>query len=164
MCIKQNHRPPSLRLFGLLILVVACGLNVSCGSSKIGLEMTLNAKEINPNDKGTPSPVQVRIYTLKSRARFDQATFRELWGQEYDYLGNDILEREQQTLFPFSSKSMEMALDPEQKENFLGVVAGYRKPQEGVWRRVIPIEEPWFGGLEYILEFDKYDIAEPIED
>lgn len=150
------------------MLVAVCGLLVSCGSSKMNMELMLEGtNQLNQSDMGQPVPVTVRIYTLKDRTRFDQATFQELWKKDFEFLGKDLLDRKEITLSPSTNKRIEVTVDPENHENFLGVMVLFRKYQEGIWRRVIPIEEPgWFsfGDPEFMFNVDRQDIAEPVED
>ena len=136
----------------------------ACGSTKQEVEFTLHStNRLNPSDSGQPVPVVVRIYTLRDRGRFDSATFQELWKQDYDYLGDDLLDRKEITLKPDSREPLEFTLDKEKEENFLGVMALFRKYQTGTWRTVIPIEEPGFfsfGDPEIYIKVDQYNLRE----
>ncbi len=151
-----------------MILVATCGLLASCGSSQFNMEVMLEGtNQLNQSDMGQPVPVTVRIYTLKDRTRFDQATFQELWKKDYEFLGNDLLDRKEITLHPSTSEPLELSVDPEKNENFLGIMVLFRKYQDGVWRRVIPIKKPGLfsmGDPEFLLKVDQKDLAEPKTD
>ena len=151
-----------------MILIAMCGFLISCGSSKMNMELMLEStNRLNQSDMGQPVPVTVRIYTLKDRTRFEQATFQELWKKDYEFLGKDLLDRKEITLSPSTIQPIELTVDPENNENFLGIIVKFRKYQEGIWRRVIPVEEPGLfsiGDPEFMLKVDKQDIAEPVED
>ena len=148
--------------------MAVCGLLVSCGSSKMNMGLMLEGtNQLNQSDMGQPVPVTVRIYTLKDRTRFEQATFQELWKKDYEFLGKDLLDRKEITLSPSTSKLIELTVDPEDNEKFIGIMVLFRKYQDGTWRRVIPIKEPGlfsFGDPEFIFNVDRQDIAEPVED
>jgi type VI secretion system protein VasD len=152
----------------MIVLMAVCGLLVSCGSSKMNMGLMLEGtNQLNQSDMGQPVPVTVRIYTLKDRIRFEQATFQELWKKDYEFLGKDLLDRKEITLSPSTSKLIELTVDPEDNEKFIGIMVLFRKYQDGTWRRVIPIEEPGlfsFGDPEFIFNVDRQDIAEPVED
>jgi len=155
----------------VMILIGMCGFLISCGSSestKMNMELMLEStNRLNQSDLGQPVPVTVRIYTLKDRTRFEQATFQELWKKDYEFLGKDLLDRKEITLRPSTNDPIELTVDPEKDEKFLGIIVKFRKYQDGIWRRVIPIEEPGFfsiGDPEFIIKIDQKDIAEPVED
>jgi len=129
--------------------------------------MLESTNRLNQSDVGQPVPVTVRIYTLKDRTRFEQATFQELWKKDYEFLGTDLLDRKDITLRPSTNEPIELTVDPGKNENYLGIMVLFRKYQDGIWRRVIPIEEPGFfsfGDPEFILNIDQHDLAEPVED
>lgn len=129
--------------------------------------MLESTNRLNQSDRGQPVPVTVRMYTLKDRTRFEQGTFQELWKNDYEFLGNDLLNRKEITLRPSTHELFEFTVDPENDDKFIGVIVKFRKYQEGIWRRVIPIEEAGFfsfGDPEFILKIDQRDIAEPVED
>ena len=134
----------------------------ACGTSKQELEFTLDStNRLNPSDTGQPVPVVIRIYTLRDSSRFERATFEELWKKDYEYLGEDLLDRKEITLKPKSKQVLEMTVDKEKEENYFGVMALFRKYQAGQWRAVIPIEEPGiFGDSEVYLQIDHYDVKE----
>ncbi len=165
MSINKIYPFQNNTMWRMMVLVGLCGWLTSCGSSKMNMEVRLEStNRLNQSDMGQPVPVTVRIYTLKDRTRFEQATFQELWKKDYEYLGKDLLDRKEITLRPSTSEPIAFVVDPEKNENFLGIMVLFRKYQEGIWRRVILIEEPFFGDPEYRIKIDQQDIAEPVED
>ena len=89
MCTNKKPHLQNNATCRFMVLVGLCGLLVACGSSKMNMELMLEAtNRLNQSDMGQPVPVTVRIYTLKDRTRFDQATFQELWKKDYEFLGN----------------------------------------------------------------------------
>lgn len=55
---------------------------------KVSVTLRLKAlPNLNPNDRGEPTPVDVRIYQLKDRPTFTEAAFEELWTKDKDVLG-----------------------------------------------------------------------------
>jgi len=165
---NKKHRLPSRKKWPWIILGVVWALLSSCGSSKMNMEVMLEStNRLNQSDMGQPVPVTVRIYTLKDRTRFEQATFHELWKNDYEFLGQDLLNRKEITLRPSTKEPIVLNVDPENHEKFIGVMVLFRKYQDGIWRRVIPIQEPGmfsFGDPEFILKVDQQDIAEPVKD
>src|SRR5712692_1725217 len=56
--------------------------------------------KLNSDDNGIPHSVEVRIYQLKSKDRFERATWDELWNQEKNTLAEEVVERQEKTLYP----------------------------------------------------------------
>ncbi len=158
---RPNHRSTWIPFFGLCLLFF---MLTSCGTSKQELKFTLHStNRLNPSDSGQPVPVVLRIYTLRDRGRFERATFLELWKRDYEYLGDDLLHRKELTLKPKSKQVLEIKVDKENEENFLGVMGLFRKYQTGTWRTVIPIENPSsfsFGNREFYIQVDQYSLRE----
>lgn len=168
MYTNKKYRLLRSKQWQILILGAVCGLLTSCGSSKMNMEVMLEStNRLNQSDMGQPVPVTVRIYTLKDRTRFEQATFHELWKKDYEFLGQDLLDRKEITLRPSTTEPIVLSVDPENNEKFVGIMVLFRKYKDGIWRRVIPIQEPGmfsFGDPEFILKVDQQDIAEPVKD
>jgi len=125
------------------------------------------SNRLNLSKMGQPVPVTVRIYTLQDRRRFEQATFQELWKNDYEFLGKDLLHRKELTLRPSSTEPLELLVDPEADEKYLGIMVLFREYKEGTWRRVIPIDKPGMmsiGSPEYILKIGQHDISEAQKD
>lgn len=162
MCMnKPNHRSTWIPFFGLCLIVI---LLTACGTSKQEMEFTLHStNRLNPSDSGQPVPVVIRIYTLRDSGRFERATFLELWKRDYEYLGDDLLDRKEITLKPQSKQLVEIRVDKENEENFFGIMGLFRKYQTGTWRTVIPIEKPGvfsFGDPEFYIQVDQYSLRE----
>lgn len=49
--------------------------------------------DLNPNDRGEPTPVDVRIYPLFTPNAFTQASFEELWVKEDEVLGASMAQK-----------------------------------------------------------------------
>ena len=164
MSTLNNRHPKSWVVCGMLI-----GLLFSvtaCGSTKQELELALRStNRLNTTQSGQPAPVVVRIYTLRAKDRFEQATFQELWKHDYDFLGDDLLHRKEITVKPDNKHELEITADREKEENYVGLMALFRKHQPGMWRTVIPIEEPGFfsfGTPEFHFRLDQNSIR-PVE-
>lgn len=49
--------------------------------------------DLNPNDRGEPTPVDVRIYPLFTPNAFTQASFEDLWTKEDEVLGASMAQK-----------------------------------------------------------------------
>lgn len=85
------------------------------------------APDLNPNDRGEPTPVDVRVYQLDDRAAFTEAAFEELWTSA-DKLGTSALGEPRVLTFEprpaeAAPQAHELRLDP--KAQYLGIMALY---------------------------------------
>lgn len=127
-------RPPLL--IALLILAALAGC---AGAPKPTMvKATLSAQPtVNPDARGRPSPVTVRVYGLKSRAAFDGADFFSLYDKDKETLGADLTDKEEFQLMPGENRPLEKQLSPEAR--YLGVVAAFRDLERAQWRMAVAI-------------------------
>lgn len=103
------------------------------------LELVVIAEaEVNPDDKGRPAPVLVRIYELKSGAAFEAADYFTLHGNDKALIGSDMLVREEFILRPGETRAIRRKSHPDL--GAIGVLAGYRDLGASDWRAVRPVE------------------------
>jgi type VI secretion system protein VasD len=121
-------------LQSLLLIVVA----VSCQSGPPLLKGSLKADAMaNPDARGRPSPVVVRVYELKSAAAFSTADFFSLFEKEGETLGGELVGREEFQLSPGETRPYQRQLQPDTK--FIGVVAAFRDLEGSRWRQTAPV-------------------------
>ena len=119
-----------------LVLLSACSGNSAPDPTSAG--MTIQATDnINPNVAGTPSPVVVRIYELKSTSTFDTSEFSQLFYNDQATLGGDMLNRREVEIAPGQTVERTDTLSSETR--YLGFIAGYRDLSNATWRGKIPI-------------------------
>jgi type VI secretion system protein VasD len=127
---------------GILLVLAALGL-AACASQPpkpVVTQATLSASaDVNPDSEGRPSPVVVRIYQLKGDAEFNDAGFFALFDNEKATLGENLIMRDERTLFPGQKSPLNVALSPDAR--FLGVVAAYRDIRSSRWRAVVGVPE-----------------------
>jgi type VI secretion system protein VasD len=87
---------------------------------------------INPDIRGRPSPVVLRLYALTSLTAFDTADFMSLYSLDRATLGGELIEREELMLEPGEMKVIDKLLPPQARA--VGVVAGFRDVQRATWR------------------------------
>jgi type VI secretion system protein VasD len=93
--------------------------------------------QANPDQRGRPSPVVVRVYELKTTAAFDSADFFTLYGKDQATLGGDLNAKNEFLLKPGDSRSVEQVVQPGTK--FVAVVAAYRDIERSRWRATAPV-------------------------
>lgn len=98
------------------------------------LKLDLIARSaINPDEKGAPLSVVVRIYQLKDNKTFEAASYEDLLNQDKVLLAQDLLDTHQVVLRPKETISLSQPFNADAR--FVGVVAYYNHPdQEGKWR------------------------------
>ncbi|MEZ6186380.1 MAG: type VI secretion system lipoprotein TssJ [Planctomycetota bacterium] len=103
--------------------------------------------DLNPNDLGEPTPLDVRIYQLSDTRLFTQASFEELWTDDKKLLAEELLEpikvvnlKPGRELDPPSAH--DLALN--EKVKYLGLLGLFSAPKkEGLEERklIVPIHE-----------------------
>ena len=106
-------------------------------------EITLRVRpkaDLNPNDRGEPTPVQLRVYQLKDRPRFTEAAFEDLWVKDKEVLADSLLSGPKELSFePGPSEegaplAYDIKLEPDTK--FIGLMALFSAPRkEGLEER-----------------------------
>jgi len=95
------------------------------------------APTANPNLRGRPSPIVVRVYELKSLAAFNNADFFSLFDKDAETLGGDLVGREEYDLQPDETRPYRRQLQPDTK--FVGVVAAFRDLEKSQWRQAAAV-------------------------
>lgn len=111
---------------------------------------------VNPDARGRPSPITVRVYALKSRAVFDSADFFSLYDKDKETLAADLLDKEEIQLMPGGSHALEKQLPPESR--YVGVVAAFRDLERAQWRMAIDIPPQQVSTLRITLERNKVTV------
>ena len=93
----------------------------------------------NPDVRGRPSPVVVRIYELKSVTAFNTADFFSLFDREQEALGAELVGREEYQLRPGENRPYQRQLQPDTK--FIGVVAAFRDLENARWKQTAPVPD-----------------------
>jgi len=100
-----------------------------------------SAADINPDISGRPSPIVVRIYSLKSDDRFNNADFFALYEEDSTVLGDTMTSREELEISPDVRMKIEKEYDL--NTTHVGVLAAYRDLDNAIWRGSIetPVNE-----------------------
>lgn len=146
-----------LRFTRLSLSVVAAALSVSaCGAwqavsdSTSGayravfykqvkvLNVDLSARaSVNPDEAMRSTSVAVRVYQLKDRKMFDQASYDDLLKNDRAVLAQDLQDSMATVVNPAASASLSQPM--QRDTEYVGIVAFYRSPDSnGAWRRVVP--------------------------
>lgn len=117
--------------------VAACSTDKSAKTTPI--KFVVQADQlVNPNTRGEPSPVVVRIYELKSTTNFNQAQFFELFDNDAKRLGPDLVAKREFELKPGDKVDFERATPAETRN--IGVIAGFRLGDDAQWRTTAEVK------------------------
>lgn len=105
---------------------------------------------VNPDARGRPSPVTVRMYGLKSRASYDTADFFALYEKDKETLGADLVFKEEFQLLPNESRTLDKTLAPDVV--YLGMFAAFRDLERSEWRRVATFVPHQANSLQVVIE------------
>ncbi len=131
----------------LFALCLAACSTAPAQREQMKLELAVSAKDsINPDDKGRPSAVLVRVYELKTDSAFESADYFSLEKTDKTLLTQDLLARDEFILRPGESRDIERKLNPDTQA--LGFLVGYRELGKATWRSVYKLppapEAGWY--------------------
>ena len=99
--------------------------------------MTINAAaDVNPAVNGTPSPVVVRLYLLRTDEPFKSADFFALYDDEEKVLGQALISRDEFMLTPGEKRTLEVPIA--EGTVFVGAIAAFRDIRNAQWRVMAP--------------------------
>ncbi|WOH63793.1 type VI secretion system lipoprotein TssJ [Bradyrhizobium sp. BWA-3-5] len=138
--VPPNKRHRLSVVSGALLVVTAA---VSCSTDKslktTPIRLVIQADHlVNPNARGKPSPVVVRIYELKSTTNFTQAQLFELFDNDATRLGPDLVAKREIELTPGEKVDFERNTPVETRN--IGVIAGFRLGDNAQWRSIAEIK------------------------
>jgi type VI secretion system protein VasD len=97
--------------------------------------VTLNiyaADNINPNDKGNPRPVLVKLYQLKNDVRMENATYDEILLKDKETLGEDFAKVDDIEVFP--NDLVQVKFERMKDASVLAGVALFHGPKGTSWK------------------------------
>jgi type VI secretion system VasD/TssJ family lipoprotein len=117
------------------LLCGSCGpIRMPCDPGQNALLVVQTSSRVNLAEDGRSLPTIVRIYQLKSIAKFENAEFEELWRKDKETLGEDMLSVDDLTVYPVQTVRRLFKRNP--KATHLVAMAIYRQPAGISWRVV----------------------------
>ncbi|MBK7648455.1 MAG: type VI secretion system lipoprotein TssJ [Betaproteobacteria bacterium] len=135
----------SFRAFSLLSAILSLLCMAACSSTPkppppTVLQITFQATAtVNPDSRGRPSPVVVRLFELKSLAAFEAADFFSLYERDKETLGSELLAREEIQLHP--SEQLRVDRQTQSETRYVAVIAAFRGLERAVWRGSVAVSE-----------------------
>jgi len=97
--------------------------------------VTLNiyaADNINPNERGNPRPVVVKLYQLKGDVRMENATYDEILLKDKETLGDDFAKVDDVEIFP--NDLVQVKFERMKEASVLAGVALFHGPKGTSWK------------------------------
>lgn len=91
----------------------------------------ISSEHINPAESGEARPVQLRLYQLKNDVGFRNASFEQVWKQDEEELGDDLLDRQEFPVYPDARKEIEFERNPEAQ--YIVAAGLFRTPKGKQW-------------------------------
>lgn len=126
-----------LLLLGILVMVSACGLFSKdkppppAEPTRVVIEFEA-AGNLNPNIAGRSSPVEVRIYRLRSYSVFKGADFMPLFEKDQKVLGKELVHKQVFYLKPDEKRTI--FFETADDVRTLGIIAAFRDYERGRWK------------------------------
>lgn len=122
--------------FAFVAMLGACASDTpNPNTPKVATRLDVSIKamnDVNPDGKGRPAPIVVRVYELKNDNTFKAADFFSLQDNDKTVLADDLNAREEFLLRPGDAKAIRRAADP--ATTAIGILAAYRDLPKTVWR------------------------------
>jgi type VI secretion system protein VasD len=140
-------RPRPRKLIAFALLGLACGGVAAVSASgctpvpaaapkPCDIQIvTLNlyaADNINPNEKGNPRPVVIRLYQLKNDVRMENATYDEILLKDKEVLQDDMLKMDELSIYP--NDLVQVKFERIKEASVLAGVALFHSPKGTSWK------------------------------
>lgn len=121
---------------GLGVLTLSCTPPAPAAPKACDVQVvTLNlyaADNINPNERGNPRPVVVKLYQLKGDVRMENATYDEILLKDKDTLGEDFAKVDDVEIFP--NDLVQVKFERMKEASVLAGVALFHGPKGNSWK------------------------------
>ena len=130
-------------------------LLAACASGPTSRTVYLLGEEaLNANGEGKYTPVNVRVFQLTDRARFEEADFDSLWRNDPEVLGDSLVETVG-AVVTTAPEQVEVPLVSGPSVRFVGIVALFNR-EGGLWRRCVAVDEV----EDWLFRFREYQILQ----
>lgn len=100
----------------------------------------LSEKDINENEEGQPSPIQIQVVYLTEDSKLLESYYEQFSESKLeDILGKNYIDHQDYAIKPGHYKVVPN-ITLEEQNRYLGVIAYYSEPEESQWRAVIKLD------------------------
>lgn len=138
-------------LFKFMLMSLALLSSAACTTmnSKVGEVLNLDtdlkltfivSADANLDDDKVPSPVIIKMYELKSPDMFEKSNFIDIFEQDSEILGADLIDTHRlKHLQPGEERMVRFVLD--EKTKYVGLFAEFLMYKDATYKLVIPIAQ-----------------------
>lgn len=125
------------RLYIFTTIFISALLMAGCATQSPVTIKSESTANINPDNKGKPLSIVLRIYQMKSKDKFNELTFDEFMSgkQASELLGDSLVVSNEIVLLPNSSTSINDIVQTNTR--YIGVIGFFRKPDGNYWRALL---------------------------
>lgn len=127
-----------VRIVSLLLMAMllsGCAwMNPYSDITKVNIRLN-GSDYLNPDLRGRPSPVVVRIFELRNAVNFTNADFFSLYNDAKNVLGDDLVAFEEMELTP--RQRIHLRYRVADTSQYVGIIAAYRDLSTANWRYVV---------------------------
>jgi len=140
-----------LRIFKFALVSLVLLSNAACTAmnSKVGEVLNLDtdlkltfivSADANRDDDKIPSPLVIKMYELKSPDMFEKSNFIDIFEQDSEILGADLIDKHRlKHLQPGEERMVRFVLD--EKTKYVGLFAEFLMYKGAKYKLVIPIAQ-----------------------
>jgi len=147
---------PTRKALALIVMLAAGIVVASCGPAQIKGNIVVGA-DVNPDVRGRPSPIAIKVFELKSLAAFETADFFSLFDKDKETLGADFVGRDEMSLVPGERKAFKRELNDDTR--YVGVIAAFRDLEHATWRAALTVRPRRTTSIMVQLESRKVSIV-----
>jgi len=96
------------------------------------------APDINPDQAGEASPLNVKTYLLSERTTFDNLGFESALDEAGVLLSDQLLSTKEYIFQP--KETIQYAIKLGKETKFIAIVASYRNMDQSKWKLVVPVD------------------------
>ena len=131
------------KLSAFLILMVLTGLSACSITAKVWKpydEITVaTLANVNPDTYKRPSPIQIKIYELTSRATFDNLDFDRAFHNAKTLLSDQLLSEFEYTIQP--NENIKHTINLQKGSAFIAIIAGFIDIDNTKWKHVYKVKD-----------------------
>ena len=149
----------SVVLFVLFFLSSCATFDKRSYYSDINVKMTAS-RNVNPDFKKKPTPIQVQVFTLSEKEFFDAQDALDIFSEEKlsEILSSKkVFLVKKVQLNPSEEKTI--VLDLNESDRFIAIVAGYRKVDLAEWKKIIDLKHHPVKSIYAFFDEEKIQIS-----
>lgn len=139
------------------LILIAISLTTGCYDTNIKVRANIiSGPSINQNKKGSPSPLEVRIYYLTNEQAFQNASYLDLFRRDQDLLKNDLV-RKPEIFVIRAGQTIPYRTNISDKAKYIGIAAAFRIRNNKQWKI---IKRTNLFGYEYLtIKIDNFNLV-----